>query len=121
MEHLLTKISRENCTFIINYILAMQTEVNPSERYRIDTIFKLKQLAEFHNPKSFRDMTRQDIVDFLDRLKKRKEGDAALDRPIIASDMCVCFFLLLLLSRLLLLSPYTFLGNHLREDVHDTV
>ena len=30
------------------------------------------------------------------------------------------FFLLLLLSRLLL-SPYTFLGNHLREDVHDTV
>ncbi len=76
MEHLLTKISRENCTIIINYILAMQTEVNPSERYRIDTIFKLKQLAEFHNPKSFRDMTRQDIVDFLDRLKKRKEEDA---------------------------------------------
>jgi hypothetical protein len=38
-EHLLTKISRENCIIIINYILAMQTEVNPSERYRIDTIF----------------------------------------------------------------------------------
>ena len=57
--------------------------------------------------------------------EEEKEGEgeekyAALDRAIIASNMC--FFLLLLLSRLLLLlSPYTFLGNHLREDVHDTV
>jgi hypothetical protein len=48
-----------------------------------------------------------------------EEGYAALDRAIIASNMC--FFLLLLLSRLLLLSPYTFLGNHFREDVYDTV
>jgi hypothetical protein len=47
-----------------------------------------------------------------------EEKYAALDRTIIASNMC---FLLLLLSKLLLLSPYTFLGNHLREDVHDTV
>ncbi|MFL6482800.1 MAG: hypothetical protein ACJ70R_07725 [Nitrososphaera sp.] len=72
---MLTKISRENCTIIINYILAMQTEVNPSERYSIDTTFKLKQLAQLHNPKSFRDMTRQDIVDFLDRLRKPEQGD----------------------------------------------
>lgn len=50
-----------------------------------------------------------------------EEGYAVLDRAIIASNMC--FFLLLGLSRLLLLllSPYTFLGNHLREDVHDTI
>ena len=47
-----------------------------------------------------------------------EEGYAVLDRAIIASNMC--FFLLLWLSRLLL-SPYTFLGNHLREDVHDTI
>ena len=47
-----------------------------------------------------------------------EEKYAALDRAIIASNMC--FFLLLLLSRLLL-SPYTLLSNHLRENVHDTV
>ena len=47
-----------------------------------------------------------------------EEGYAALERDSIASNMC---FLLLLLSKLLLLSPYTFLGNHLRENVHDTV
>lgn len=51
--------------------------------------------------------------------KEGEEGYAVLDRAIIASNMC--FFLLLGLSRLLLLSPYTFLGNHLREDVHDTI
>jgi hypothetical protein len=46
-----------------------------------------------------------------------EEGFAVLDRAIIASN--ICFFLLLWLS--MLLSPYTFLGNHLREDVHDTI
>ena len=42
-EHPLTRISKENCIVIIAYILAMQTEINPSERYRIDTIHKLKR------------------------------------------------------------------------------
>jgi hypothetical protein len=61
-EHLLHKTSRENCSIIINYIIAMQTETSLSESYRLDTIHKLKQLAEFHGPdKGFRDMTRQDI------------------------------------------------------------
>jgi hypothetical protein len=45
-EHLLTKITRENCLTIVNYILAMQTEVSPSQTYRIDTILKLKYFAE---------------------------------------------------------------------------
>lgn len=74
-QHLLTRIPRENCITIVNYMLAMQTEVGPSERYRIDTIYKLKQLAHFHNPKSFKDMTRQDIIDFLDRLRKPESVD----------------------------------------------
>jgi hypothetical protein len=69
-KHLLTKITRENCQIIINYILAMQTELSPAQTYRVDTINKLKRFAEFHNPKSFRDITRQDIVDFLDSLRK---------------------------------------------------
>jgi integrase len=74
-EHLLTKISKENCKIIVDYVLAFLTEVSPAETYRIDTIGKLKQLAEFHNPKSFKDMTRQDIIDFLDRLRKPESAD----------------------------------------------
>jgi hypothetical protein len=75
-EHLLHRISRENCSIIISYMLAIQTETSMSESYRLDTIHKLKQLAEFHGPeKSFRDMTRQDILDFLDRLRKPEDSD----------------------------------------------
>jgi integrase len=48
----------------------MQTEVSPSQAYRIDTINKLKYFAEKNNPKSFRDITRQDIVNFLEGCKK---------------------------------------------------
>jgi hypothetical protein len=69
-EHLLRKITRENCKIIVDYVLALLTEVGPAETYRIDTIGKLKQLAEFHNPKSFREMTRQDVIDFLERLRR---------------------------------------------------
>jgi hypothetical protein len=46
-ENLLTKITRPNCQIIINYILVIQTEVSPSQTYRIGTINKLKYFAEF--------------------------------------------------------------------------
>ncbi|MDQ4066888.1 MAG: site-specific integrase, partial [Thermoproteota archaeon] len=75
-QHLLTKISRENCLVIINYILAMQTETNTSQHYRVETISTLKKLAEFHNNKAFKDMTRQDILAFLDRLRKPESVDS---------------------------------------------
>ena len=74
-EHLLNKISRDNCSVIINYILTMQTEINLSDSYRMDTIHKLKQLAEFHTSKNFKEMTRQDIIEFLDRLRKPESVD----------------------------------------------
>jgi len=75
-EHLLTKISKENCLTIVNYMLAMQTEVSPTQSYRIDTILKLKYFAEVNKPKSFNnDMTRQDIIDFLDSLRKPEQVD----------------------------------------------
>jgi integrase/recombinase XerD len=74
-EHLLTKISKENCSTIISYIFAMQTETNLSDNYRGNTIHKLKQLAEYHNPKHFKDMTRQDILNFLDKFRKSEQAD----------------------------------------------
>ena len=74
-EHLLTKITRENCLTIINYVLAMQTEVNPSVSTRINTVYKLKLLAGKHNPKPFKDMTRQDIIEYLDTFRKPESID----------------------------------------------
>jgi hypothetical protein len=46
-QHLLTKVSRENCLVIINYILTMQTETNTSQSYKWETISKLKNLLSF--------------------------------------------------------------------------
>jgi hypothetical protein len=74
-EHLLTKITRENCLTIINYVLAMQCEVNPSVSTRINNVYKLKLLAGKHNPKPFKDMTRQDIIEYLDTLRKPESVD----------------------------------------------
>ena len=74
-EHLLTRISGPNCQTIINYILAMQTEVAPAETYRVGTIHTLKQFAEYHKPKTFYEITRQDIVDFLDSFRKPESVD----------------------------------------------
>ena len=75
-EHLIHKISNsENSKTIVAYIIAMQTEVSPSQTYRIDTINKLTHFAVFHNPKRFKDMTRQDIIDFLDSLRKPETID----------------------------------------------
>ncbi|MDQ3853836.1 MAG: hypothetical protein M3251_03240 [Thermoproteota archaeon] len=60
---------------IVDYILAMQTEIGPSQAYRIDSINKLRHFAEFHHPKSFEDATIQDVVDFLDNFRKPKSLD----------------------------------------------
>jgi hypothetical protein len=38
-ENLLNRISKENCQTIVNYILAMQTEVSHREDYCINTIY----------------------------------------------------------------------------------
>jgi integrase len=73
-KHLLTKISRVNCNVIIAYILAFMTEVNPKPGYRRETILKLKRLSEFHKNKPFKEMTRDDIIAFLERKKPKVEG-----------------------------------------------
>ncbi len=74
-DHLLTRITHVNCKIIIAYVMAFMTEVNPSTNYRQHTIQKLKNLAEFHNPKSFKDLSRDDVIAYMDRLRKSEIAD----------------------------------------------
>lgn len=74
-DHLLTRISKQNCWLLVSYVLAFMTEVNPSQGYRIDTIQQLKQLAQHYHPRSLKDLTRQDIVDYLDLYRKPESVD----------------------------------------------
>jgi hypothetical protein len=74
--HLLEKVSRTNTTIIIDYIQAYTLETNPKNESKQVAILTLEQLSEFHkNVKSFRDMTREDILAFLNRLRKSDEKD----------------------------------------------
>jgi len=108
-RHLLEKISQENTSTIIEYVLALKTETNLSLVYKEAVVNTLSTLAKFHGgSKSFKNMTRNDILKFLDRLRKTEEQDrifsdlSELDRelakiPPANAFLVLAFFLLLLL------------------------
>ena len=73
-KHLLEKISRENASVIVDYILAMHSEIRVSDNSRLNTIVTLKSLAEFVT-KPFKDIEHQDIINFLNTFRKSEEKD----------------------------------------------
>jgi len=78
-EHLLTKISRKNTMTIIGNVLAMKSEISLSDNYRRNNILTLKRLAESvvvpGGQKSFKDFTKEDVLAFLDKLRKPESAD----------------------------------------------
>ncbi|HKI09134.1 MAG TPA: phage integrase N-terminal SAM-like domain-containing protein [Nitrososphaeraceae archaeon] len=74
-RHLSERISRENASTIIEYINALRLETNVSVVYKGAVVDTLSTLAKFHPGKSFKDMTRDDIIAFLNRLRKTEEQD----------------------------------------------
>jgi hypothetical protein len=66
LEHLKTRLSKENALTIANYILSMKVETNLSVNHKRGIITSLKLLSEFLGSKPFKKMTREDIVLFLD-------------------------------------------------------
>lgn len=70
------RISNGNDIVIAEYIFAMKIENNPSDTYRKGIIRLLCSLSGFfHNQKSFKQITRQDVLSFLDRLRKPDGSD----------------------------------------------
>lgn len=68
--------SEANAMTICNYILAMRTEINPARHYKQSTIQVLCFLSTFHNQqKTFAEMTREDIVLYLDSLHRPESID----------------------------------------------
>jgi site-specific recombinase XerD len=61
--------NRDNAATIVNYIAAMKIEINLSDHYRKDLIELLTRLR-FNNEKNFKDITRYDIIAFLDTYRK---------------------------------------------------
>ena len=74
-SNLLYKLSKENAWSIANYIVSMRTEVNLSDHYRRNIISVLTNFSIFYNNKSFRLLTRDEILTFLDSLRKVEDVD----------------------------------------------
>jgi hypothetical protein len=74
-QKLLYKISKENAWTIANYIISMKTEVNLADNYRRNIIKELAHFSIFCNNKSFKQVTRDDLISFLDSFRKPENAD----------------------------------------------
>jgi integrase len=67
--------SHTNALIIANYVTSMDAEINPSNNYRRDNVITLCLLSKFSNNPSFKTMTRQDLLAFLDSFRKPESSD----------------------------------------------
>ena len=75
--NLLEKVSKDNVVIITNYIISMKTEINLSDNYRRCIIILLSKFSIFFsNQKSFKSITREDILKFLDSFRKIESVDS---------------------------------------------
>jgi integrase/recombinase XerD len=75
LDHLKNRVSKSNALIIADYILAMKVETNLSTGHRRGVITSLKLVSQFLDNKPFREMTRQDILAFLDSCRKSESAD----------------------------------------------
>jgi integrase/recombinase XerD len=69
---------KENALTICDYISSLRSEINPSDNYRRDNIILLCDLSIFFNNKNakiFKEITREDLLSFLDSFRKAESVD----------------------------------------------
>jgi hypothetical protein len=74
----LYSVPPEFASIIADYIKVMRSEVNPVDSYRRDVIGVLTKLVKFHannRKNTFKEMTREDVLSFLDSFRKTEEAD----------------------------------------------
>jgi hypothetical protein len=67
--------SSENVEIVCDYITAEQIEMNIKESTKEGKIKCLLWLSSFHSHKSYNSMTKQDIIDYLNSLRKSESMD----------------------------------------------
>jgi site-specific recombinase XerD len=76
-KQLTQQISRENAVTIIEFIKCQKTESNLSDNTRNMVIQCLILLVKYFIKKKLKQLTRVDIINYLDRLRKSEEADPA--------------------------------------------
>lgn len=68
-------LSEDNASAIANYIQSMKIEINLSDHYGKDLVLLLSTFSKYTNNKLFEDLTREDILAFLNSIVKSVESD----------------------------------------------
>ena len=92
------KFSKGNAAVIADYIMSMKTETNLSDNYRRAVIILLTRFSIFFsNQKTFKSMTRDDILKFLDSFRKIESVDITikLTPPTPRTSLTICKFFIL--------------------------
>jgi integrase len=78
LHNMVLPANKENALTISDYISTLKSEINPSDGYRKNNILLLCTFSIFFKnakSKQFKDMTREDILSFLDSLRKIESVD----------------------------------------------
>jgi len=67
--------SKENAMVICDYITSLRSEVNPSDGDKKNILILLCKFSTFFNGRPFRDITRDDVISFLDSFRKIEAAD----------------------------------------------
>lgn len=68
-------INEDNAAIIVEYVAALKSEVNLANNYRRDVIIFLCRLCMIHDNRPFKDLTRTDVLGFLDSFRKTETQD----------------------------------------------
>ena len=75
-SNLLEKIPREDIMTVIDYMISLKAEVNPSENYRRDIIKCLAKFCRHHRRGvNLKQLDRKDVLAFLDSLRRSEIAD----------------------------------------------
>jgi integrase len=66
---------KENALTLASYIISLNSEVNPSNNYRREIIDKLSRFSIYCDKTLFKDITREQLLKFLDSLRKPEDSD----------------------------------------------
>jgi integrase len=69
------KFCQDNAPVIINYLKALANEIYVSDNYKRMNLTTLVYLSRFHSNKQFKQMTKDDIVLYLNSLRKKDDAD----------------------------------------------
>jgi hypothetical protein len=70
------ELLEDNAVTIVNYILTLKNEINLSDGYRKLNIYVFYSVSKFfNNKKTYKELTRDDVMQFLDSLRKTEISD----------------------------------------------